>query len=88
MIRPILAAAAAACVACSMPVFAQSTPATPSVVLQQPGTTNFPSAAIAQNFQYMNHPPPAPAPASSAKSTGGSRGHRHRQMATSSDSDG
>ncbi|HEX3382793.1 MAG TPA: hypothetical protein VHU21_23755 [Paraburkholderia sp.] len=88
MNRLIPAAAAAACVACSAPVFAQSTPATPSVVVQQPGTTTFPSAAIAQNFQYMNHPPLAPTPASSPKSTGGGRGHRHRQTSTSSDSDG
>ncbi|WP_233803048.1 hypothetical protein [Paraburkholderia sp. HP33-1] len=81
-------AAAAACVACSVPVFAQSTPAAPSVVLQQPGAATFPNAAIAQNFQYINHPPVAPAPASSTKTTGGGRGHRHRQMSTSSDSDG
>ncbi|MGF6809373.1 hypothetical protein OKW30_004499 [Paraburkholderia sp. Clong3] len=39
-----------------------TTPAAPNVVLQQPSTTTFPSAANAQNFQYMNHPPPVPAP--------------------------
>ncbi|WP_233851088.1 hypothetical protein [Paraburkholderia sp. HD33-4] len=85
--KRLILAAAAACVALGAPAFAQSTPAAPSVVLQQPGTTTFPSAAIAQNFQYMNHPPPAPSPASSAKPTGGGRGHRHRQMSASSDSD-
>ncbi|WP_187631377.1 hypothetical protein [Paraburkholderia sp. UCT31] len=37
-----------------------TTPAAPNVVLQQPSPTTFPSAANAQNFQYMNHPPPVP----------------------------
>ncbi|MGF6369881.1 hypothetical protein OKW40_002631 [Paraburkholderia sp. RAU6.4a] len=64
-----------------------TTPAAPNVVLQQLGVTTFPSAATAQNFQYMNHPPPAPAPASSAKSTSGDRAHRHRQMSTNSGPD-
>jgi hypothetical protein len=45
------------------------------------------NAAIAQNFQFMNHPPP-PIPASSVASTGGTRGHRHRQASTDSDSTG
>jgi hypothetical protein len=66
------------------PVFAQSNSPLPSDAIQRPATT-FPSTAIAQNFQYMNHPPP-PAPASSAAPAGGGRGHRHRQMPATSDS--
>ena len=46
------------------------------------------NAAIAQNFQYMNHPPPPPAPASSVASTGGGRGHKHKQMSADSDTTG
>jgi hypothetical protein len=71
-----------ACTICVSPVFAQSDSALPRDAIQQPATT-FPSAAIAQNFQYMNHPP-APAPASSVTPTGGGRGHRHRQMSSDS----
>jgi hypothetical protein len=80
-------AVGAACAACLSPVFAQSTPTVTSDVIQHP-STDFASAAISQNFQYMNHPPPLPAPASSAAPTGGGRGHRHRQMSSSSDSGG
>jgi hypothetical protein len=75
-----------ACAACVSPVFAQSNSTLPGDAIQQPATT-YPSAAIAQNFQYMNHPPP-PAPASSVAHTGGGRGHRHRQMSTDSDTGG
>ncbi|SMG60929.1 hypothetical protein [Paraburkholderia susongensis] len=86
--NPLILAASAACVACAAPVFAQSTAAAPSDVLQQPATS-YPSAAIAQNFQYINHPPPPLAPASSVKpSGGGGRGGRHRQMSSDSDSSG
>jgi hypothetical protein len=77
---------AAACAGCISPAFAQSDAPLTSSVLVAP-TTTFPSASIAQNFQYMNHPPP-PAPASTVASTGGGRGHRHRQTSTDSDSTG
>ncbi|MBN3806818.1 hypothetical protein GXB81_27770 [Paraburkholderia sp. Ac-20336] len=83
----LILAASAACVAWAAPAFAQSTPGAPDSAPQQPATT-FSSAAIAQNFQYINHPPPPPAPASSVTSTGSGRGHRHRQMSGSSDSGG
>jgi hypothetical protein len=79
---------AAACAGCISPVFAQSDTTVPSSVLIHPSTTAFPSASIAQNFQYMNHPPPPPAPASSVASTGGGRGHRHKQMSADSDTTG
>ncbi|WP_406867498.1 hypothetical protein [Paraburkholderia fungorum] len=77
---------AAACAGSISPAFAQSDAPLTSSVLVAP-TMTFPSASIAQNFQYMNHPPP-PAPASTVASTGGGRGHRHRQMSTDSDSTG
>ncbi|RKE34509.1 hypothetical protein B0G76_0514 [Paraburkholderia sp. BL23I1N1] len=79
--------AAAACVGCVSPVFAQSNSTFPRSAIE-PSTTTFPSASIAQNFQFINHPPPAPAPASSTAPTGGGRGHRHRQMSTDSDAAG
>ncbi|CAE6790910.1 hypothetical protein [Paraburkholderia haematera] len=78
--------AAAAYVGCVSPVFAQSNSTFPSSAIE-PSTTTFPSASIAQNFQFINHPPP-PAPASSVASTGSGRGHRHRQMSTDSDATG
>jgi hypothetical protein len=78
--------AVAASVGCISPVFAQSNTAFPSTVIE-PSTTTFPSASIAQNFQYINHPPP-PAPASSVAPAGGGRGHRHRQMSADSDTTG
>ncbi|SIO27451.1 hypothetical protein SAMN05444172_0852 [Burkholderia sp. GAS332] len=81
----VVAAASAACIP---PVFAQSDTPVPSSVLIHPSTSAFPSASIAQNFQYMNHPPPPPAPASSVASTGGGRGHRHKQMSADSDTTG
>ncbi|MGF6602069.1 hypothetical protein P3T23_006821 [Paraburkholderia sp. GAS448] len=67
-------AAAIASVAGMSTVFAQSS-----------GT--FANSSIAQNFQFINHPPP-PVPASSVAPTGGIRGHRHRQSSTGSDSTG
>ncbi|RKF29721.1 hypothetical protein [Paraburkholderia fungorum] len=79
-------AVAAACAGCISPVFAQSDAPLQSSVLVAPAST-FPSASIAQNFQYINHPPP-PAPASTVASTGGTRGHRRRQMSADSDSTG
>jgi hypothetical protein len=79
--------AATACAACISPVFAQSNATVQSSVLQ-PSTTTFPSASIAQNFQYINHPTP-PAPASSVSPSGGRRGGgRHRQMSADSDTTG
>jgi hypothetical protein len=80
----LVCAASVACAVCVSPAFAQSNSTLPNDAIQQPATT-FPSAAIAQNFQYMNHPPP-PAPASSAASMGGGRGHRRRQTPANSDS--
>ena len=68
-------AAVIASIAGMSPVFAQSS-----------GT--FPSSSIAQNFQFINHPPALPVPASSAAPAGGMRGHRHRQSSTGSDSTG
>ncbi|WP_144148157.1 hypothetical protein [Paraburkholderia sp. BCC1884] len=75
-----------ACAAGLSPVFAQSNPAMPSSVLVQP-TTSFPSASIAQNFQYINHPPPV-APASAVTPSGGGRGHKRRQASSDSGNDG
>ncbi|WGS49191.1 hypothetical protein LFL96_15680 [Paraburkholderia sp. D15] len=72
--------------ACAPPAFAQSNPALQNSVFAQPATTTtYPSAAIAQNFQYINHPPP-PAPASAVKPGGASRGGHHRRQ-TSTDAD-
>ena len=79
-------AVGAACAACLSPAFAQSTPAVTSDVIQHPAT-DFASAAISQNFQYINHPPPVPAPAKPAASTGGGRGHRHGKVSSNSDTD-
>jgi hypothetical protein len=84
----------AACVASlsglagSSTVFAQSDQTVQSDVIQHP-VTNFSSttAAISDNFQYMNHPPPPVAPASSPSSNGG-RGHRRRQTSMDSGSGG
>ncbi|NYH13688.1 hypothetical protein GGD41_000916 [Paraburkholderia bryophila] len=60
-----------ACAACIPPAFAQSNPALQNSVFAQPATTTtFPSASVAQNFQYINHPP-APAPASAVAPSGG-----------------
>jgi hypothetical protein len=79
--------AATACAACLSPVFAQTNTTVQSSVLE-PSTTTFPSASIAQNFQYINHPLP-PAPASSVSpSSGGRGGRRHRQMSADSDTTG
>jgi hypothetical protein len=74
------------CAACVSSVFAQSDLSLPADAIQQPATA-FPSAAIAQNFQYMNHPPP-PAPTSPVAPPGGGRGHRHRQTSSNSEGDG
>jgi hypothetical protein len=84
----VVATASAACISYIPPVFAQSDTTVQSSVLIHPSTTTFPSASIAQNFQYMNHPPPPPAPASSVASTGGGHGHRHKQMSADSDTSG
>ncbi|MFM0202237.1 hypothetical protein PQR53_20465 [Paraburkholderia fungorum] len=79
--------AATAYAACMSPVFAQSNTTVQSSVLE-PSTTTFPSASIAQNFQYINHPLP-PAPASSVSPGSGGRGGRHhRQMSGDSDTTG
>ncbi|SDQ80758.1 hypothetical protein SAMN05443245_2837 [Paraburkholderia fungorum] len=85
----------AACVAslssliCASPAFAQADQAVQSDVIQHPAT-NFSSttAAISDNFQYINHPPAPAVPASSPKSNGGGRGHRHGKMSGTQDSDG
>jgi hypothetical protein len=75
------------CLTCLSPVFAQSAPPVQSDVIPPPAT-NFSSAtaAISDNFQYINHPPAPAAPASSPASNGGGRGHRHRPMSGSPDS--
>lgn len=80
--------ASLSCLAVSSPVFAQSDATVQSDVIQHPAT-NFSStsAAISDNFQYMNHPPP-PVKAASSPSSNGGRGHRHRQTSTDSDSNG
>ncbi|MGF6568208.1 hypothetical protein ABH945_000284 [Paraburkholderia sp. GAS333] len=85
----------AACVAslssliCASPAFAQADQAVQSDVIQHPAT-NFSSttAAISDNFQYINHPPAPAVAASSPKSNGGGRGHRHGKMSGTQDSDG
>lgn len=78
--------AAATCLCLLSPVFAQSNPTVQSDVIQHPATDfSSATAAISDNFRYMNHPPPPAAPASSPTSSGG-RGHRHRQMSGGSDS--
>lgn len=77
------------CLTCSLPAFAQSDQAVQSDVIQHPAT-NFSStsAAISDNFQYINHPPAPAVPASTPRSNGGGRGHRHGKMSGSQDSDG
>ncbi len=40
------------------------------------------NASIAQNFQFINHPPARPVQASSPAAAGSGRGHRHRQTTT------
>jgi hypothetical protein len=47
-----------------------------------PDTSN---SAIAQNFQYINHPPAAPVQASAPAASGRGRGHRHQQAVTDAD---
>ncbi|OXC80001.1 hypothetical protein BSU04_04215 [Caballeronia sordidicola] len=44
-----------------------------------------PNSAIAQNFQYINHPPAAPVQASAPAATGRGHGHRHQQASTDAD---
>lgn len=83
----LLFAVGVTCATGLSPAFAQSDPALPGSVLVQP-TTTFSSAGVAQNFQYINHPPAPAAPASSAARTGGGRGHKHRQTSGDSGSDG
>ncbi|WCM19113.1 hypothetical protein NDK50_17050 [Paraburkholderia bryophila] len=77
-----------ACAAFIPAAFAQSNPALQNSVFAQPATTTtFSSASVAQNFQYINHPP-APAPASAVAPSGGSRGgHRRRQTSTDASTD-
>lgn len=43
------------------------------------------NSAIAQNFQYINHPPAPPVQASAPAATGRGRGHRHPQSSTDAD---
>jgi len=43
------------------------------------------NSAIAQNFQYINHPPAPPAEASAPAVTAKGRGHRHQQTSTDTD---
>jgi hypothetical protein len=43
------------------------------------------NTAIAQNFQYINHPPAAPIQASAPAATGRGHGHRHQQASTDAD---
>ncbi|MDB5831957.1 MAG: hypothetical protein JWR14_1787 [Caballeronia sp.] len=65
----------APCIACLLLVssaYAQSTP-------------DMANSAIAQNFQYINHPPAAPVQASAPAATGRGRGHRHQQASTEAD---
>ena len=40
------------------------------------------NASIAQNFQFINHPPAPPVQASAPAAAGSGRGHRHRQINT------
>jgi hypothetical protein len=88
-VRGAVCIASLSCLACSSFAFAQSDQPVQSDVIQHP-TTNFSAttAAISDNFQYINHPPPPAAPASSPASNGGGRGHKHRQTSTDSDSGG
>ncbi|QIE28298.1 hypothetical protein SBC1_64020 (plasmid) [Caballeronia sp. SBC1] len=44
-----------------------------------------PNSAIAQNFQYINHPPAPPVQASAPSATGRGHGHRHQQTSTDAD---
>jgi hypothetical protein len=60
---------------CVPPVFAQS----------NPDTSN---DTIAQNWQYITHPPTPPAPASAPQAAGARAGHRRRQLSTDSDAGG
>jgi hypothetical protein len=43
------------------------------------------NSAIAQNFQYINHPPAPPVQASAPAATGRTRGHRRQQSSTDTD---
>ena len=43
------------------------------------------NSAIAQNFQYINHPPAPPVQASAPAAAGRGRGHRHQQSSTDAD---
>ncbi|RKT24867.1 hypothetical protein B0G69_0559 [Paraburkholderia sp. RAU2J] len=76
-----------ACAACASSVFGQSDSSLSADATQQPVTT-LTSSAVAQNFQYMNHPPTHSAPARSVATSGGGRGHRHRQMSSNPDGGG
>jgi len=68
----ILFAPGIACLLFVSSAFAQSSPDTAN-------------SAIAQNFQYINHPPAAPAQASAPAATGRGHGHRHQQASTDTD---
>jgi hypothetical protein len=48
-------------------------------------TQDVSNSAIAQNFQYINHPPAPPVEASAPAATGRGRGHRHQQTSTEAD---
>ncbi|WP_158934903.1 hypothetical protein [Burkholderia sp. S171] len=43
------------------------------------------NSVIAQNFQYINHPPAPPVQASAPAATGRGHGHRHQQASTDTD---
>jgi hypothetical protein len=83
MNRVLLLATGLTIIACGSSAFAQSSSSLSDVPIES--TT--PNASVAQNFQYMNHPPVA-APASSTAQTQGGRGHRRRQSTGTADSSG
>jgi hypothetical protein len=66
-------AAGTACFLCAGSAFAQS-------------NSENSNAAIAQNFQFINHPPAPPAPASVPAGTRGMRGHGRQRGSMKSDS--
>lgn len=72
LMNRILFAPGIACLLLVSSAYAQSSPDTAN-------------SAIAQNFQYINHPPAAPVQASAPAANGRGRGHRHQQVSTDTD---
>lgn len=72
-------AAGMACMICGTSAFAQSNTSSADLVN---------SAAISDNFQFMNHPPPPPPAASSPPATGSMGGRGRRQGGTNANSTG